>query len=183
MGDVQTTKQNGIKSNKNKRKKKGYTKSKTKDMDDKNEYDDDDKDVKNIDVHYEKGQKKKRKVGKLKMKKPTKKYKNKKTKVGKQKLTEDESWMKQSNLKKPTHTVSESIQMLSASSLVSTKASEFEQDEEEVFDLSTMDLDVDIDQLNTDDHETRISIKKNPKMKTQSSMFDEDYDVDADDNQ
>ena len=187
-GGAVETEQNGIKSNKKKRKKKGYTKSKTKDADDQKEHEDeDDETVQNIDVRYEKEQKKKRKVGKLKLKKPTKKYQNGKYKAGKHKLKNDESWMKQKSLKKPMHTVSESIQMLGNNKLVSKKSSQLEQtiEEEEEFDLSTMDIDIDMSELNADDHEQRVSnIKKNSKIKTPSSMFDDDYDVevDADDN-
>merc|ERR1712107_379324 len=162
---------------KKKRKKRGYTKSKTKDADEQKELEED-RTPQSIDVHYEKGGKKKRKVGKLKLKKPTKKYKNDKFKAGKHKVVNDESWMKQANLKKPAHTVSESIQMLSKSSIVSKKAVDFEKDEDEMFDLSTMDLNVDMSELNAHDHEQRVStIKNNPKVKKQESMFDQNYAV------
>eukprot|EP01084_Bolivina_argentea_P302169 521539_1 len=142
-----------IKNIKNVNKKNGYTKSKTGDADGDDDGDDgDDADGQHIDARY--GNKKnKRKIGRLKIKKPSNKTKLSKYNAKNAQITPDDAWMNKKFKKKSKHAVSESIQMLGSTKLVSRNSFKENLDTlQEEADIANIDVNaINFDALSTDD--------------------------------
>ena len=196
--------------NKKRRKYKKFKNKNNKNVNNTNNDNEDEKDAsKHIDVKYEPNSRERRKIGlmcrkydvcdvygvcdmiytgRLKLKKPKPKQDSGgKYKAKAKQVKGDDSWMNKQYQKKSKHVVSESIQMLGATKLVSGNSFKHSLDslaEEQQFDLSNIDLDVDIQQFSNDSHDHHNMKKKKEKKKDKeqkkktSSMFADDYEVD-----